>query len=253
MKKKSTSKTERLLIIPDTHRPFHDQRAWNLVIQVAKTWAPDRIIILGDFGDFYSVSSHQKNPALRNLFLKDEVVDVTAGLDELANAAPDAKKYYVQGNHEWRLERYIAAQAPDLFGCVDTPGILGLKERGWRYTPYKKHQKIGEIYFTHDTGKSGINAARQARTAFEDNVVIGHTHRMDYSIKGNAKNSPHVAAMFGWLGDVEKVDYMHNVNAKSDWVLGFGVGYMESNGVVHLRPCPIVEYKTVVGDRLYVG
>lgn len=248
---KSSKSLERLLIIPDTHRPFHDKRAWKLLLKFVTAWQPDHIITLGDFGDFYSVNSHGKTPERRSLLLVDEVADVKQGLTELSAAAPNAKKDFIQGNHEWRLERFLGEKAPDLFGFIDTPKVLELAELGWRYTPYKKFLRVGKVYFTHDTGKAGINAARQARTAFEDNVVIGHTHRMDYSIKGNAKGSPHIGAMFGWLGDVSKTEYMHDVNAKSDWVLGFGIGYMESNGVIHLRPCPIIDYKTVVDGVLY--
>jgi hypothetical protein len=74
---------------------------------------------------------------------------------------------------------------------------------------------------------------------------------MNFRVEGNAKGVPHVGASFGWLGDVEKVDYMHRIRANRDWVLGFGVGVVRENGVIHLQPVPIVQYSCMVGLELF--
>jgi len=42
---------ERILFIPDVHRPFHDRAAWKLMLRAAKDFKPDILIILGDFAD----------------------------------------------------------------------------------------------------------------------------------------------------------------------------------------------------------
>jgi hypothetical protein len=63
---------------------------------------------------------------------------------------------------------------------------------------------------------------------------------MEMSIMGNADGPPQVAAMFGWLGDFEQVDYLHKTKVKRDWVHGFGIGYHdEETGAVFLQPIPI--------------
>jgi hypothetical protein len=88
--------------------------------------------------------------------------------------------------------------------------------------------------------------------AFQHNIVIGHTHRLGYAVEGNAQGERHVTAMFGWLGDVEQIDYMHRVKAIKDWSLGFGIGYLEpKTGTVYLVPIPIVNYTCVVEGKLY--
>lgn len=238
---------KKLLIIPDTHVPYHDRKAFKLLLKVGFHLQPDYVIICGDFADFYAVSSHDKNPDRRKDLLW-EVEEVKAALDMLKRLGA-TYNYYVSGNHEDRLTRYLSTRAPELFGMVDIPGVLNLT--GWKYIPYKEYLRIGKLHITHDTGKSGQNAIHSSQADFESNVVIGHTHRMDYIIKGNAKGEPHVGASFGWLGDANKVDYMHRVKVNRDWALGFGVGYMEPNGVVHLQPVPIVGYKCVVGGKLF--
>jgi hypothetical protein len=60
-----------------------------------------------------------------------------------------------------------------------------------------------------------------------------------------------VGASFGWLGDKNSVDYMHRVKVNRDWAHGFGVAYLEPNGNVHIQPVVIVDYKCVVGGKLY--
>ncbi len=63
-----------------------------------------------------------------------------------------------------------------------------------------------------------------------------------------------VSAQFGWLGDVDSIDYMHEVQAKRNWSLGFGIGYLDtSTSAVHLCPIPIVNYRCVVEGELFKG
>lgn len=239
-----------MLVIPDVHRPFHNARAWQLLLKVAKTLKPQITIVLGDFADFYSISSHQKSPKQRNLLLVDEVADVERGLDEL-DSTLTGEKYFIQGNHEQRFDRYIAERAPELYGMTSTEKLFQLKQRGWRYTPYHKHVRIGKVFYTHDTGKAGQNAHRQAERAFSDNAVIGHTHRMALEVSGNARGSPHISGHFGWLGDINAAEYMHLINARRDWTLGFGTGWMKKDGTTFFQMHPIVNNEVCVDGQLF--
>jgi predicted phosphodiesterase len=240
---------KKILIIPDVHRPYHDKRAWSLLLRVGMAFKPDKIVTLGDFADFYCVSSHDKDPNRVN-GLEAEVADVNVALDEL-DQLKAKEKIFITGNHENRLERYLMTKAPELFNMMGIKELFQLKKRNWKYVPYKNHIKIGKLHITHDTGKAGKYAHYQSMDDFQDNTVIGHTHRLGYTVVGNAKGVPHVGAMFGWLGDVEQVEYMHRIKALRDWALGFGIGYEEPNGNMHLQPVPMVDYKVVVEGKLY--
>ncbi len=239
---------QRVLFIPDTHRPYHDKAAWALMLRAARVFRPDKIVVLGDLADFYSVSSFDKHPK-KATDLKDEADDVNAALDEL-DALDASTKIFIKGNHEDRLERYLCKAAPALIGCVSVNELFRFAERGWQVVEYKRSTRLGKLRLTHDTGTAGINAHRQSMDAFQASVIIGHTHRMEVSYKGCADGSPTVGAMFGWLGDFEQIDYMQAVKARRDWVHGFGIGYQESSGVVHLQAVPIVAGVCVVGGRL---
>lgn len=241
---------EPVLLIPDCHIPNHDERAWGLLLRVALHFKPKHIVILGDFADGETLSAH---PATKpgEVSFEQEVAGVQKCLDQL-DALGATNKIYIEGNHEFRLDRYLLERAPAMFHAIKWQNVLTLYERGWQWVPYRKSVALGKLHLTHDTGTAGINAHRTSAQAFGGSAVIGHTHRMEMSIRGRFDGTPYVAAMFGWLGDPEKAAaYMHEAKA-SEWVHGFGVGYLDpSNGVVHLQPVPIINGKCVVNGRLF--
>ena len=242
---------ERLLIVPDTHAPYHDQRAWKLMMKAARQFKPTVIVHLGDLADFYVVSSHSKDPS-RKAQLRDEVKEVKRLRKQLDNLGAK-RKLFIEGNHEDRLRRYLEDKAPELFGMFDTDSLLGLSENGWEFTPYKQAARVGKVWFTHDTQTSGKYSTAHALAAFQHSVVIGHHHAIQYSVEGDATGKHRVGAQFGWLGDVKQVDYMHSIKAKRGWSLGFGIGYMDKDGTVFLQPVPIVNYRCCVAGRIYRG
>lgn len=243
---------ERLLIAPDTHAPFHDVRAWKLMLKVARKFKPQVIVHQGDLADCYSISSHSKDPN-RAGQLKDEIKVVRrlrADLDRLGAK----RKIFTEGNHEDRLRRYLEEKAPALFDMFDTDSVLQLSENGWEFVPYKQHARVGKVYFTHDTGNSGKYTTARALDAFQHSVSIGHHHSIQFAVEGDATGKYRVGAQFGWLGDVKQVDYMHQIKAKRNWSLGFGVGYRDTDSnVVFLTPVPIVNYVACLEGRLYRG
>ena len=252
MTKPKAVELKKVHIIPDQHIPFHDKKAWELQLAVIKKRQPDILIIMGDFADFYSVTSHQKSPEHRNLLLKDEVKAVGKELDRLDAMLPKGcRKIFIAGNHEYRLDRYIESRAQDLFGMVTTEKLFKLKQRNYEYVPYKRHVKVGKVFFTHDQGKAGNGAHMGAQHKFQGNAVIGHTHRIGFGVAGNAAGETHVGAMFGWGGDLYAAEYMHLINARVDWALGFGTGHMKPDGVMFLQPHPIVNYEVCVDGVLY--
>jgi predicted phosphodiesterase len=240
--------TERILIVPDTHVPFHDERAFQVMLAGAAVFKPTTIVILGDFVDFYSVSFHSKNPS-RKTSLMDEVAAARSQLAKLDQLGA-IRKVYISGNHEYRLERYLAEKAPELAECVDVQSLLQLNENGWEWVPYRSHIQIGKLFFTHDTGAAGRDAHVRAGATFEHSVAIGHTHRVATHYFGNAAGESHVAAMLGWLGDRSQIDYMNPIKVFKDWQLGFGVAFVEPTGVTHLSAIPIIDYKAVVCGQL---
>lgn len=206
------------------------------------------VLILGDFFDCYAVSQHRKDPRRTRLIAWElgEARKLVRDLD----ACGFEQKIFIEGNHEWRFDRYLQDFAPALVGLHDKRELFGLT-KSWKYVPYMDDEQVGKINATHDLGKAGDGALKDAMASYMDNVVIGHTHLFEMRVRGNARGIPHVGASFGWLGDIKKIDYKHQVKAKRDYVLGFGVGHERGNGVMYVEPVPIVQYTCCVEGRLF--
>lgn len=246
-------KLERLFFIGDVHSPFHHKPSWKLVMGALADFNPTIVVSMGDFVDFFSVSHWSKNPE-RALSLRDELEIAGGLLDEVEARSEGARRIYIGGNHEDRLQRYLQDKAPELFSLIDVPKLLKLGERGWEWVAYKQSTQIGKLHLTHDVGSAGRYNCFKALDTFQSPVAVGHTHRLAYVVEGDATGDTHVSAQFGWLGDVEQVDYLHRVKARKDWALGFGYGYIDTaTGYSYLVPVPIVDGTAIVEGRLYGG
>lgn len=240
---------KRILFVPDTHVPYHDVDKWNLMLRAARVFKPHTIVVLGDFADFYCISQHSKSPE-RGRLLKDEIAEVNSCLTQL-DALGAQRKIYISGNHEDRYDRYISEHAPEFYDMMSLKDLFKLGKRGWQWVDYGDAIQIGKLWVTHDHGKAGKYAHYQAQAAFEGNIVMGHTHRLGYTVVGNALGHAHVAAMFGWLGSVDEVqDYMYRIAANRDWAHGFGIGYQLPDDTVHVVPIPIVKDTVVIEGKV---
>lgn len=239
---------ERILVVPDCHHPYVDHAAWTIMLRAGRRFKPDRIIVLGDFGDFYCVSSHRKDPNLPSR-LEDEIDACNVALDQLDRLGTK-HKYFVAGNHEDRLARYLADRAPAVANLVKAESLLRLRERGWHYTRYSKLLRIGKVYYTHDPAGAGVYAHFRAGLKTGHPIVFGHTHRAALTYMGNVTGEKRVAMMAGWLGDPDRATYAHDAGKTHDWMHSFVVGYMEPNGVTHFQLVPIIGGRACINGRL---
>lgn len=249
-RRKSAPDFTKIFFIPDTHVPYHDKRAFRLARSVCKEFKPDVVVILGDFADFYSVSSHEKSPD-RKYGLVEEAKQVRRCLKALNRSAPNARKIYVCGNHENRLERYIKNKAPELFNVTTIEQVLDLENLGWEFIPYFDYAKIGRLIITHDTGAAGKNAHRKSLidAGSGNSIVIGHTHRAAYEAHRTTDGKLVSAGSFGWLGDPSEIEYANKATL-NQWVQGVGLGYVLKDGTPVTSFVPFIDYKCVLEGKL---
>lgn len=243
-------KLERIAIIPDAHVPYHNKKAWKLMITALKDFKPDRIICLGDLADFYKISHYSKDPTRMESF-DTEISMVNKALDDLDSL--EAKhKIFIAGNHEDRLERYLKNKAPELFNLIKIKEILELGRRNWKYVPYKEHYKLGKVYYAHDIGTTSRYQVYKCLETYQHSIVTGHTHRFAAVIEGNNIGEFRISAQFGWLGDVTKIDYLHKAIARKNYVLGFGTAHLNPlNGITYFYPVPIINGTCFLNDKEY--
>jgi predicted phosphodiesterase len=243
-------KNHRVIVCPDAHHPFVDKKAWACFLQVCKVAKPDTLVIIGDFADFFAISTHSKHPSRRVSF-SSEIDATNKALDQVAKLGIK-RVVFTEGNHEFRFDRYIADKAPELYGVVpDLAGLFKIHQRpGWEWYPYRTAMKIGHIYYTHEVGRCGVNAVRQSLTDFGDNLVMGHTHRLGVSYQGTVNGPMKVCLNVGWLGDLDSIDYRHQAIARRESQHGFGLVDYDKNGIGWCSAIPIIDGAAVVDGRI---
>lgn len=241
----------RALIIPDVHRPFHNRKAYQIMLNAGQALEVDEVILLGDYCDFYSVSRFDKHPKVDAL-LSDEVSSVREGLDEIDRLFPLAKKIYLEGNHEARLETFLIQKAPALFPVTEIRELFGLPQRPkWTFLPFGRNQSYRvldtELYAFHRP-KASKPYLHIARTLVSS--VYGDIHKIEKAHAVGLDGRHLVAFCPGWLGDVSSrvFDYMPSV---PQWQLGFGlVSLDETSGEYYTETFEIKSNQALVHGRV---
>jgi predicted phosphodiesterase len=106
-------KQKKVLFVSDIHCPYQDEVALEAMYNFMNWWKPDEVIIMGDLVDFYAVSRFNKDPE-RALRLQEELDSSVSVLKEIRDRAKKANIYFIKGNHENRLKKYLWANASEL-------------------------------------------------------------------------------------------------------------------------------------------
>lgn len=231
--------------MPDVHVPYHNKAWWRCTQKLINDVRPDTIVTIGDFLDCYAVSFHAKDPS-RTLNLKDELDEGAEMMSWLRSRCKHL--WTLGGNHELRLDRYIAEKAPAL--AATHPSIaksLGV-EKNW--VPYRKSLKLGVVSYTHDLGHAGSGALPATLNAFGHCIVFGHTHRAGVIYDGDVSGSRRFAMNVGWGGDIDSIDYMHVAKTKA-WQLGLGMVTQTHDGLAWANFVPFVSGRMVVDGKTY--
>lgn len=245
------------LIIPDCHFGHADMRAYNLMIKVARSLKIDEVTILGDYGDIFFLNGHgSKDPYSRSL-LTDEIEIINKKLDEIDRLFPKAKKVYLQGNHEYRFERYLLKNCPELFGITEFRFLIKMNQRfNWKYVNYgpnQKHKVLGShLNARHEPlGKSASATSSKAMCS----IVFGHTHRIEESHSVGFDGTNHVSFSVGWLGDKSLDKIFGYVKTHHQWQLGFGLVWVDpkTKYFYHQKVHILDNYTCVVNGKLYRG
>ncbi len=190
---------ERIVYIPDLHDGDQDNRAIELAIKIIRYLKPDRIIQLGDFVDFLGLSSFEAGVSSPSMAIQRELDIAHDILDAIRSASPKSSKQMIEGNHEYRLARWLSRH-PEFqkLNALRIEGLLKLKEYGWDDHLYKRILlNSGEFIVKHGdyvAQDAGQSAKKELMTSLTSGIS-GHCFSDSTELLGKA----------GWLGvkDIE--------------------------------------------------
>ncbi len=173
----------RVLYLTDVHIPYHNIEALSAAIQFGHDKRIDTIFIGGDFLDFYSLSTFERDPRQRGF--ADELEMGREVLGILCREFPDAAMFYQLGNHEERFERYMRVKAPELLSVDEfrIDRLLNFDKLGIVLIDGKRVAKAGKLNIVHghEFGRGGasssVNPARGLYNRSKTSTICGHHHQ----------------------------------------------------------------------------
>lgn len=124
----------------------------------------------------------------------------------------DCPIYFIPGNHEARLQRFLRVKAPELLGNeeFELKSLLRCGEHRIEYLEHFSKVFFGKLLIEHGDklrGAGGVNPARTLLLKFKRPTICGHFHRTT-SANHNVYDDTHMMAWStGCLCELEP-DYM---------------------------------------------
>jgi predicted phosphodiesterase len=227
------------IIIPDVHSYLRDVKAFDLTMAALpilnEKYNVTKVVQLGDLIEAGEVKSHPVNNVYdTNPSYADELDwAINQFWKPVMKACPDANYYGLLGNHEHRLNMYLAKRlgANDLSTTMyeNYNPIKIYEDMGIHMTPYGNEDSrdgILEIFpglvCVHGWSFS-INCAKAHLDKLMGgcSIIHGHTHRIQYYEKRNAVNNTSVGA---WsIGALTKMNLAWQRGIPCDHTLGFAI------------------------------
>lgn len=166
-----------VVIGSDIHIPFQDKNAVNAFIKYIEDTKPHTVILNGDVLDMFMLSRFTKGEGRNPL---EEIEECREVLEIIKNVCdPHTNLYYIIGNHETRLERYVLSKAPELASLVEDVFTI-IKAEDYGFTGCASLTINDKIVIKHGTllgNKSGLSAIKEMEASYMSGAS-GHTHRL---------------------------------------------------------------------------
>ena len=212
----------------DQHVPDHDVKTNATVLKYVKDFKPNVVILGGDILDMTCLGAISRGQLkqVEGRRVKKELEAGKRYLDQVQEAAPKSEIIYLQGNHEYRVDRWLTV-APHMEGLLDIPEFLELEKRKIKWIPsWAKTEpyRIGKALFIHGL-YHGKYHTRSMVENFGTNVFYGHMHDCDCVSKITlGDNSTKIAQSLGCL-----------CNYRAHYLKGRPTNWQQAFGQFHFR------------------
>jgi predicted phosphodiesterase len=209
----------KIAILGDLHEPFSHERTKAEFVAFCEKFKPDHVVQVGDSIDGYA---NAKFPKSLNVYTpKEEERIARKNLEEfwasVHNAAPQAKKTMLLGNHCLRGLKRVLESVPSLEHWAERymQELLTFDNVDTRFDPREEFEIAG-VVFTHGF-RSGLG---EHRDYFLKSVVCGHQH-----VGGVVFRQIHGRTLFelnaGLAADPQSKGLSYTPTKSVKWTLGW--------------------------------
>ena len=251
------------VFLPDTHGNLVDPAALSAFMADLSYLQPREIYCMGDHLDCggWLAAHHTLGfvSETENSF-EDDVCAANAMLDEVQKRCPSAKLWYLEGNHEERIEKWIITSVmrhgKDAAFLRTLCGPETVLHLGKRNIPYITKGKLdgdcrvqgtiqaGRVYVTHGT-RHGKNAAHAMLQRFGASIGFGHVHKL-LAVADRTVAAGEIGA---WsVGHLSRQQPLWRHGDPTDWSQGYGFQIVQASGdFLHIN-VPIIEGKSYLAS-----
>ena len=220
--------TSRWFLTGDWHAPFYEPRVFTSLLAELHRWKPTHVVLMGDIVDFYPLSKHLRSPA-RMHQLQEELDQASNLIHIVRNYAPQAKFYFLLGNHEERLRKFLW-QTPELFSlrALSLDALLGLSREKIELVDTPAFFVSREFTLTHGrySRKRGGYTAHAELERYGTSGASGHTHRR----ASVSRRLAHTTLTWVELGCVCQLAAEYD--PYPDWQHGYGIAELAKDGTL---------------------
>ncbi|NPV12693.1 MAG: hypothetical protein HPY57_12980 [Ignavibacteria bacterium] len=235
------------LIMGCVHSPYYNEVLMSKIINLTQDTYFKSVIFIGDLSDLSALSKYDVNKVNKGVQLSYEY-EVTEELISRFNHIHT--KIYLEGNHEYRYEKYLqnlenyklgaAIESIEKGMHLSRYNVKYIKGYPNNYVDLNGIQLIHGIY-------TNINSPKKHLDKVKQNVIFAHTHKFAiYNENGIT------AYNIGFLGDVN-ADIFSYVSRfdKLNWSNGFCIVYVDDNFNNFVIPIIVTNNKFIFNNKTY--
>lgn len=246
-----------MLVFGDVHIPHHNPRAVEVFCRAAERIKPDLLVCLGDLLDCGQFSTHPPTFGMPESDYVDDLRQANALLDRLQKTCK--RLVMVEGNHEYRLDRWAAATSEGRGAySLLAPRTQLTKGRRCTYVPYGStdgrypHFAINSrIIAVHGWSHAKQATRNHLQISQGRSVIHGHTHRADACTVQNIWAPGQIIEARG-IGCLCKPIPLYGTGRPVEWVNAFILGYLGRRSDT-LYTVPIMDNRCILPDGTEVA
>lgn len=242
---RTTTKPEIIVVESDSQIPYMDPKLHEaslyMVQDLYRKHNMTEHVFLGDVADFPTISKHAPHAAA--MATVNECIQGSYGyLRDKAEAAPNARRRLLRGNHDYRLESELLNHSQGLYGIrpasvdgseeqdalslarllhFDALGIEYVEDpRGWQHGEIELVEGMGGLVCRHGWITSA-NSAQKSMLKRGRSLIVGHNHRREHTFMYDpSAGIERQGVVIGCMSLVRDRAYPH-FTVCDDWNPGF--------------------------------